>query len=129
MKGWRPSANPKARNRIGLFQAGVLMPDVGSIALSFPLGPRSPGFYLGMFRGRRVPFSRHEASRPMRSDGNGATPSTIVKMAPALHLLQRDRRNRKRGPKGSTIDRANTKPLPLRRYGRKRLKKWCWMST
>jgi hypothetical protein len=90
MKGWRPSAILKARNRIGPFEAGVFLPDIGSIGLSLFAGPG-----LGAHAPRmgsadvRVPFSRSSGSarpagrtqtaqaspRDAIRDRNGASPS------------------------------------------------------
>ena len=77
MKGGRPSAC-KARNRFGLREAGVFLPDIGSIGLSFPRGPG--GFclldagYLFALIGSAI--DRSGKRRPsVRDLKNGASPS------------------------------------------------------
>ena len=50
MKGWRPSACPLARRRIGVGESGEFLPDVGSIGLSFSARSR-------MLRGRTSLFA------------------------------------------------------------------------
>jgi hypothetical protein len=62
MKGWRPSTLKGSKPVRALFRADVFLPDIGSIALSFPplLGPRvhDPGCSVVA----RVPrFARNEA--------------------------------------------------------------------
>ena len=77
MKGWRPSACPKARNRIGLGEAGEFLPDIGSIGLSFSArssvglmtrGSVDPGslFALIRLRGRQSRTNDAQASAIMK---------------------------------------------------------------
>jgi hypothetical protein len=86
MKGWRPFAWLKLETGSGSFQADAFLPDIGSIALSFP---RVPGLFALWTPG--FPFSRPRARG--RQVGRKWRPSVSQrrvhdrKMAPALRLL------------------------------------------
>ncbi len=117
MKGWRPSALPEARNRFGLGEAGVFLPDVGSIGLSFSAGP---GAFASWTRGSLL---AQRGSAAGRSGGNGAHAShrdaiRDRKTAPALRLLERpeEPETKTKGP--TKQPEANGRRVP---YGQMRL--------
>jgi hypothetical protein len=108
MKGWRPSAILKARNRIGPFMKRTHSCRTSDrSACLFPWGSRSPGCDPGIggrhgslrspleARGRQV--GRKWRERPTK------TQSAIRKMAPALHFLQETG-----GPKTKTEGTINS---------------------
>jgi hypothetical protein len=78
-EGLAPVRLAQARNRIGLFQADVSMPDIGSVALSFPWSSvLVPELTTGNPWTPGSPFRAHEAPRPA-----GRT-----EMAPSVHDLK-----------------------------------------
>jgi hypothetical protein len=78
MKGWRPSAAQRARNRFGLFRRAQFLPHIGSIVCLIPGSGSSPG--AGSLR--RRPRTTRPLSRP-----NGA--KAPRKTAPALRFASR----------------------------------------
>src|SRR5208337_3079085 len=97
-----------------LFQAGVFLPDVGSIALSFSR-PQIPGLMTRGSVDGEVSFSRSSGTAADRSDGNGAQASTILETAPALHLPKRPEDSKRRplrcpgAPKPESAQNKNAK--------------------
>ena len=83
MKGWRPSAIRRLETGSGYFQAGVFLPGVGSIGLSFPPVPVpgiiAPGTVDAGFppvREMRLTAAQSGERRPsVRDLKNGASPS------------------------------------------------------
>ena len=93
MKGWRPSACPKARNRFELFYGRILCRTSDRSACLFPrvLGPRpralDPGITRGSARGG-FPSSRNEA-RGRQVGRKWRRKRSAIETAPALHLLEK----------------------------------------
>ena len=107
MKGWRPSACPLARRRIGLGEAGEFLPDVGSIGLSF--SARSPGL---MTRAPWTPSLFALIGSAATDRTNDAQASAIMKKRQPFTCL-----NRPEEPKAKTEGTddepgANTPILP-----------------
>ena len=109
MKGWRPPLQSQGFDPgSNFFAVDAILPDIGSIGLPLlpVLGPFGPP--------DRVPLSRNEApGRDSRT--NAARPSAIVKTAPALHLLQRDRRHRRARNEGQRNEQPGANDRRRRR--------------
>ena len=82
MKGWRPSAIQRLETGSGSFEAGVFLPDVGSIARFFR-GSSVPGLITrGCSVDAGVPFSCSSGSAAAKSDNDAQASATIKRRQP-----------------------------------------------
>ena len=100
MKGWRPSAIQKLETGSGSFEAGVFLPDVGSIARFFR-GSSVPGLITrGCSVDAGVAFSCSSGSAAAKSDNDAQASATIKRRQPftSPRAKKPNRRPKRRQP-------------------------------